>query len=144
MATIRVTREDAIKVFESNLYEDERYEFGKLAEYLREKFPEINNSQISGMIHRLSSGKNSFLSKYQYSDVQGYRYELNPNWNNEKDVIDNSDEKSLSISDLNIIINKKIDDLIDDINLLKSKASDVETFEFIQKKIDKIEEIKKL
>lgn len=142
MAHITVTKNDAIELFKNNMVLEEHYTFNELSNLLKENFKGINQSQISGLIHRLSSGKSSYLSKYTSIESNNYHYEINNSWNYKNDVMEHLEDTYLSVEDLNIVINKKLDKLIEDVNLLKSKANDIKSFEFIKNRMEDIEQLK--
>lgn len=67
MAEIKVSREDEIMVFRSNMVLVKHYTFTDLSNLLKNNLESINPSQIPDPIHRLSSGKNFlFIKTYLY------------------------------------------------------------------------------
>lgn len=143
MAKVTVTYKSAVDVLSNTLISEERYRFNEISDILKDNFKGINNSQISGLIFRLSNGEDSFLSKYTASDQPNYFYSLNENWNENRAVVNNLNNiNEYSRYELEILINNLLDSNIKQLNEYKSKINEISDFGWIQEKINTFESMK--
>lgn len=139
MAIITVTRQDAIDILRENIYLDEHYSFKEISTILKNNFEGINNSQISGLIHRLSTGKSPYLSKFFMDDNPNMtKYCINKEWTNQENMIHNAE---LTKDELIVLTNEVLEKSIVQLNNLKTKINKTEDFIWLQHKIDGIEVI---
>jgi len=145
MAKITVTYKLAVDTLNNELVLEEQYRFNEISDILKKNFEGINNSQISGLIFRLSNGKDSFLSKYMTSDQPNYFYSLNEDWNENGAVVNNQkDIEEYSQYELEILINNLLTSNIKQLNEYKAKVNEISVFEWLQKKINTLESMKSI
>lgn len=143
MAIITVTRHDAIKALKEEMYLEEHYLFKQISTILKNNFEGITNSQISGLIHRLSNGKATFLNSFSRNDTSNATlYSINPEWDNQEDIINNHDNiKEFTKDELIVLSNEILEKSILQLNNLKTKINNAENFVWLQNKINETENL---
>lgn len=143
MAIITVTRQDAINVLKEEMYLDEQYLFKEISNKLKLNFEGITNSQISGLIRRLSKGKSTFLNSFSRIDQPNITfYSINPEWENQEDIINNKDNmKEFTKDDLIVLSNEILEKSVLQLNNLKIKINNSDDFIWLQNKIKEIENL---